>query len=98
MIEDSQISKSNRRFQTSNPVSKPTEKQKSPTDLAIEKATKLIDQGKTKVEIGRAIYPDIADLSKDEIVDVFIQGIELTPKGAVTYYYNMKREAAKNPN
>ena len=82
----------------SNPVSKPTEKPKSPSNLAIEKATKLIDQGKTKVEIARAIYPNIADLSKDEIIDVFIQGIELTPKGAVTYYYNMKREAAKNPN
>ena len=69
----------------SNPVSKPTEKPKSPTTLAIEKATKLIDQGKTKVEIARAIYPDITNLSKDKIVDVFIQGIELTPKGAVTY-------------
>ena len=78
----------------SNPVSKP----KSATNLAIEKATKLIDQGKTKVEIARAIYPEIANLSKDEIVDVFIQGIKLTPKGAVTYYYNMKREAAKSPN
>ena len=82
----------------SNPVSKPTEKPKSPANLAIEKATKLVDQGKTKVEIARAIYPGIANLSKYEIVDVFIQGIELTPKGAVTYYYNMKRESAKNPN
>ena len=82
----------------SNPVPKPTEKPKSPTNLAIEKATKLIDQGKTKVEIARAIYPNIADLSKDEIVDVFIQGIELTPKCAVTYYYNMKRGAVKDPN
>ena len=57
----------------------------------------MIDQGK-RAAIARAIYPDLVDLSKDKIVDVFIRGIESTPKGAVTYYYNMKQEAAKHPN
>ena len=82
----------------SNPASKPTDKPKSSTEKAIETAKAMVADQIPKVEITRAIYPLIADLPKHDIVDVFVQGVQLTPKGAVTYYYNRKREAAKNPN
>ena len=79
-------------------TTKPTDKPKSPASKAIETAKAMVADQIPKVEITRAIYPLIADLSKDEIVDVFVQGVQLTPKGAMTYFYNRKREAAKNPN
>jgi hypothetical protein len=49
----------------------------------------------TKADIARAMWPLIKDESRDVIVQAFIEGAALTPKGAQTYFYNCKRWARK---
>jgi hypothetical protein len=49
----------------------------------------------TKANIARAMYPLIQDESREVIAAAFIEGAGLTEKGAMTYYYNTKRQAAK---
>ena len=51
--------------------------------------------GVTKAEVARAIYDLVKDEDRDVIVQVFIEGCGLTPKGAMTYVYNVRRKLAK---
>ena len=48
--------------------------------------------GLTKIDAVRQIYPKISTLSKESIWYVIMHGVDLTSRGAVTYYYNMKTE------
>lgn len=48
--------------------------------------------GKTKKDAVRQIYPKIADLPRESIWYAIIHGVNLSSRGAVTYYYNMRRE------
>ena len=50
----------------------------------------------TKAEVARKMYELIKDESREIIVQAFIQGANLTPAGAQTYYYNVKRKAGKS--
>lgn len=45
----------------------------------------------TKVEVAMAMYELIHEESREVIVQAFIEGANLTPKGAQTYFYNCKR-------
>ena len=63
---------------------------------AIAEGKKLIKSGKTKAEASREIFPLIAKESREVICHVFQQGIGLTEKGAVTYYYNCRRTMSKS--
>ena len=49
----------------------------------------------TKVEVARAMYELIHEESREVIVQAFIDGANLTPKGAQTYFYNCKRKFRK---
>lgn len=49
----------------------------------------------TKASIALAMYPLIQDESREVIAAAFIEGAGLTEKGAMTYFYNTKRKAAK---
>jgi len=49
----------------------------------------------TKVEVAMAIYELIREESREVIVQAFIAGANLTPKGAQTYFYNCKRRMRK---
>ena len=49
----------------------------------------------TKVEIAMAMYEQIHEESREVIVQAFIEGANLTPKGAQTYFYNCKRKFRK---
>ena len=51
--------------------------------------------GVTKAEVARAIFDLVKDEDRDVIVQVFIKGCGLTPKGAMTYVYNVRRKLAK---
>ena len=64
---------------------------------AIAEGKKLIKFGKTKAEASREIFPLIAKESREVIYHVFQEGVGLTEKGAVTYYYNCRRKFAKSP-
>ena len=50
----------------------------------------------TKAEVARKMYEHIKDESREVIVKAFIEGANLTPAGAQTYYYNVKRKAGKS--
>ena len=62
---------------------------------AIADGRVLIEQGKSKAESARAIHSALRTESKDVIVAAFVEGATLTPKGALTYWYNCERRAAK---
>lgn len=56
--------------------------------IALEMCTK----GSTKVDAVRKIYPAIAELPRESIWYTIMHGVNLSSRGAVTYYYNMRRE------
>ena len=62
---------------------------------AIAEGNALIQEGKSKADAARAIYAKISNESKEVIVSAFVAGATLTEKGALTYWYNCKRRAAK---
>lgn len=49
----------------------------------------------TKADIARAMYELISDEPREVIAQAFVDGAGLTPKGAMTYFYNCRRRAAK---
>jgi hypothetical protein len=50
----------------------------------------------TKAEVARKMFELIKNETREVIVQSFIQGANLTPAGAQTYYYNVKRKAGKS--
>lgn len=61
----------------------------------IQDAKKVHRSGSSKVDVARWIYPKIENLPKQSIWYTFIHGIDMTSRGAVSYYYLMKKEFAK---
>ena len=51
--------------------------------------------GETKVAAVSQIYPTIADYPREAIWYAIIHGVNLSSRGAVTYYYNMRREGSR---
>jgi hypothetical protein len=51
--------------------------------------------GKTKAGAVRDIYPIIANLQREQIWYAIIHGVNISSRGAVTYYYNMIKEETK---
>lgn len=80
--------------QTSEP--KPINLSAPAVQNAIAHGKALIAEGKSKADAARAIFAVIKDESKDVIVAAFVDGATLTPKGALTYWYNNRRKAGKN--
>lgn len=62
---------------------------------AIEAGQKVIADGGTKADAARAMFDAIANEPKELVVAAFVAGATLTEKGALTYWYNCKRKAAK---
>ena len=61
-------------------------------EQAIRLARQAIEAGQTKVAAVRMIYPAIANLPRELIWYAIIHGANLSSRGAVTYYYNMRRK------
>jgi hypothetical protein len=69
-----------------------------PADLiqqAIADGKALIADGKSKADAAMAIFRLIGEGSQDTVVQAFVEGATLTPKGALTYWYNCKRKLAR---
>ena len=69
-----------------------------PADLiqqAIADGKALISEGKSKADAAMAIFRLIGECSQETVVQAFIEGASLTPKGALTYWYNCKRKLAR---
>jgi hypothetical protein len=67
-----------------------------PVQKASLMAKTMIADGKTKVETAKAIYPFIESQDKEVVLKVFVESVGLTERGAVTYLYNLKRDAKKS--
>lgn len=73
---------------------------KAKSAAAVKKAVALgkemrKDAEVSKADIARKMYETISGEPRDVIIQAFVDGAGLTPKGAQTYYYNCKRKAAK---
>jgi hypothetical protein len=62
---------------------------------AIAEGRVLIDEGKPKIEAAMRIYGLLESEPQETVVAAFIEGAALTPKGALTYWYNCRRKTAK---
>ena len=62
---------------------------------AISDGSALIAEGKSKADAAMAIFRLIGESSQETVVQAFIEGATLTPKGALTYWYNCKRKLAR---
>lgn len=49
----------------------------------------------SKADVARKMFETIADETREVIVQAFVDGAGLTPKGALTYFYNCRRRAQK---
>ena len=47
----------------------------------------------SKADVARKMFETIADEPREIIVQAFVDGAGLTPKGAQTYFYNCRRKA-----
>ena len=59
---------------------------------AITIAKEQRSHGGSKIDCVRKIYPAIKHCPKQAIWYAIIQGVSISSRGAVTYYYNMKKE------
>ncbi|WP_108461484.1 hypothetical protein [Devosia naphthalenivorans] len=61
-------------------------------DRAITEGKAVIAAGKPKIDAAMSIYVSLVGESQETVVSAFIEGASLTPKGAVTYWYNCRRK------
>ncbi len=53
------------------------------------------EEGITKAEVARKMFELIGDENREIIAQAFVEGANLTPKGAMTYVYNIRRKMKK---
>jgi hypothetical protein len=63
---------------------------------AIAAGEQAIKAGSTKTEASRAIFAKLPGEPQETVVQAFIKGANLTPRGALTYWYNRERERKKS--
>ena len=80
---------------TATPPAKPAPFPKDVVRQAVADGKALTKDGKTKVEVATAMYQKLKAADRETIVAAFVEGAGLTEKGAVTYFYNCRRKAAK---
>ena len=80
-----------------------TSKPPSPVTIALESikaaivaGNDIIKQGKPKIEAAMTIYCLIGSQPQEIVLQAFVEGATLTPKGALTYWYNCKRKLARD--
>ena len=64
--------------------------------MAVNEGQALIAERKTKVEAAMAIYRHLQDSPQEVVLQAFIEGAALTPKGALTYWYNCRRKISRD--
>ena len=73
---------------------------KATNPAAVKKAVALgkvicKEPEKTKADAARAMFELISAEPREIVIQAFIDGAGLTPKGAQTYFYNCKRKSKK---
>jgi hypothetical protein len=62
---------------------------------AIDEGLAVLKDQKSKADAAWVIYGQLKEESKDLIVAAFVKGATLTEKGALTYWYNCRKRAAR---
>ena len=62
---------------------------------SIQEGQKVIKEGGTKVQASMTMFRLIHDLDQEVVVKALVEGASLTPKGALTYWYNCRRKLKK---
>jgi len=62
---------------------------------AITAGRAALAEGKTKADAAMIMYLILKDEPRDQAVEALVQGASLTPKGAMTYWYNCKRKVRR---
>lgn len=81
--------KSNDKSVTTNPT---TVKDALRLEIAIKEGKSILKDSGSKASAARHIFELIHDEHREIILKAFIEGAEVTPKGAPTYYYNISRK------
>ena len=86
-------------------VAKPkaAEKASAPTPKNLAAYKKAVDLGKelskkpdtTKMDVATKMYDLLKDEAREVIALAFVEGANLTPKGSMTYVYNIRRKLKK---
>jgi hypothetical protein len=63
---------------------------------AIEEGSKQLNKGNSKADAARAIFRLIHAEPREVVLRAFVEGADVTLKGAPTYYYNINRKFRKN--
>jgi len=50
----------------------------------------------TKADVARKMFELIKDEKREVIAQAFVEGCNLTPKGSMTYVYNIRRKMKKD--
>ena len=69
----------------------PTEINKGAVNNAVTIGKTAIADGKTKADAVRLMFPHVIKEQPEVIWQTFVDGAGLTSKGAVTYWYNVRR-------
>lgn len=80
------------------------DKTTEPTPKNIVTYKKAVSLGKelsktpeiTKAEVARKMYELISSEDREVIAKAFVEGANLTPKGSMTYVYNIRRKLNKS--
>ncbi len=83
--------------ETAFPSTDPTQPAPAPKDLAlyhqaIEAGRQTLVDERSKAAAARVIFKILANESRDVVLQAFIEGADITPKGSPTYYYNITRK------
>lgn len=70
-------------------------KDKNRLNKAINEGRAIITSGGSKADAARAIFRLIHDEHREVVLQAFIEGADVTPKGSPTYYYNISRKFRK---
>lgn len=62
---------------------------------AVQDGQTILTEGGSKADAARAIFRLIHDEHREVVLRAFIEGADITPKGAPTYYYNICRKFRK---
>ena len=74
---------------SNNPI---TAKDALRLEIAIKEGKSILKDSGSKASAARRIYELIHDEHRDIILKAFIEGADVTPKGAPTYFYNISRK------
>ncbi len=82
---------------TESKTDKTTPKNMTNYKKSVELGKKLSkDPEMTKAEVARQMFDLIKDESREVISMAFQEGANLTPKGSMTYVYNIRRKLQKS--